>query len=309
MEIKSAAIIGLGAVGGFFAPALARELGEGNFCVIADGGRKKRLEQGVEINHVRFQFPVVTPEEATPVDLVVMAVKESGFAQAVKDIKNLVGEKTQILCVMNGVGHEETLCQVFGPEHVLYSYMKITSEKDGNSIVYNPDCSLRFGEKKNGKELTERVKAVKDLMDRCGLPYVIEDDMELGIWVKFMLNVGTNLTCAIFGMPYGCCAKSVHAVRVQRALMGEVTAVARAKGVPLTEELAQEQIELSKSFPKESKPSTLQDLEHGRKTEIEMFAGAVVEMGKELGIPTPFCWMIQEEIQVLEEKNAGLLDL
>ncbi len=308
MKIRSAAVIGLGAVGGFFAPAFAQQLGEDRFCVIADGERKKRLEEGVSINGEIYDFPVVEPGEGSPVDLIVMAVKEAGFAQAVEDIRSFVGDSTQILCVMNGVGHEEILCDVFGEEHVLYSYMKITSEKNGNSIVYNPNCSLRFGEKIN-QELSDRVKAIKEFLDVCGLPYKIEENMELGIWIKFMLNVGTNLTCAIFGLPYGACAKSEHARKIQRALMDEVVAVAQAKGILLTTEIEEKQIELSKTFPAASKPSTLQDIEHGRKTEVEMFAGAVIKMGREVGVKTPYNWMIQEMIQTLEEKNLGVLSL
>lgn len=308
MKIRSAAIIGLGAVGGFFAPAFARQLGEEGFCVIADGERRKRLEEGVRINGEIYDFPIVSPEEAYPVDLIVMAVKETGFAQAVEDIRGFVGDDTQILCVMNGVGHEEALIDIFGEEHVLYSYMKITSEKNGNSIVYDPDCSLRFGEKEN-KVLSERVEAVKELLDACQLPYVIEENMELGIWTKFMLNVGGNLTCAVFGLPYGACSKSEHAVNIQRALMKEVVNVAQAKGIPLTREIAEEAIALSKSFPPGSKPSTLQDLEHKRKTEIEMFAGAVVKMGEETGVATPYNWIIQEIIQTMEEKNQGILTI
>ena len=306
MKIKSAAIIGLGAVGGFFAPAFAKVLGEENFCVIAQGERKERLEKGLTVNGEFCKFSIVTPKEAKPVDLVIMAVKESGFAQAVEEIRNLVGENTQILCVMNGVGHEEVLEKTFGKSHVMYSYMKITASKNGNTITYDPGCSFRFGEKKN-TVLSERVRAVKDLMEECSLPYCIEEDMELGIWRKFMLNVGTNLPCALLGLPYGPCCKSEHAVKIQRALMREVVAIAQAKGIALDEQAAEAQIKLSKGFPAQSKPSTLQDLEHKRKTEIEMFAGEVVKMGESLGISTPFCWMIQEAIQTLEEKNAGVI--
>ena len=61
-------------------------------------------------------------------------------------------------------------------------------------------------------------------------------------------------------------------------------------------------------IPFYNKPSTLQDLENKRKTEIEMFAGAVVRMGKETGVDTPICWMLLKAIQVLEEKNIGLLE-
>ena len=76
MKIKSAAIIGLGAVGGFFAPAFAKVLGEENFCVIAQGERKERLEKGLTVNGEFCKFSIVTPKEAKPVDLGIMAVKE-----------------------------------------------------------------------------------------------------------------------------------------------------------------------------------------------------------------------------------------
>lgn len=302
MEIKSAALIGLGAVGGFFAPAFANRLGEENFCVIAEGERKVRLERGVEINGTSYQFPVVTPSQARPVDLVVMAVKESGFAQAVEQIRGFVGADTQILCVMNGVGHEEQLTEIYGERRVLYSYMRIAAAKEGNVISYDAACSLQFGEREN-QILSPRVEAVRQLLEECRLPYRIEENMVLGIWTKFMLNIGSNLTCALLGVTYGGCAGNEHAVHIQRALMEEVVAVAQAKGIPLDERIMEGQMTASKRFPAQGKPSTLQDLEQGRKTEIEMFAGKVVEMGEELGIPTPHCWMIREAIQALEEKK------
>lgn len=56
-----------------------------------------------------------------------------------------------------------------------------------------------------------------------------------------------------------------------------------------------------------NRPSTLQDLENHKKTEVEMFAGTVVDMGKKLGVPTPVSWMFYHGIKVHEEKNAGLL--
>ena len=56
-------------------------------------------------------------------------------------------------------------------------------------------------------------------------------------------------------------------------------------------------------IPYDNKPSTLQDLEAGHKTEIDMFAGGMVRMGKELGIETPICWMLLQGIKALEEKN------
>ena len=135
MEMKNAALIGLGAMGVFFAPRMEEHLGRENFCVIAGGERKKRLEeQGVTVNGKNYRFPVCEPENGEPKDLIIMAVKDMGLSQALQDIRRFVGERTQILCVMNGVESEEKVAAVYGWEHTLYSYMRVSIVmKDGKA--------------------------------------------------------------------------------------------------------------------------------------------------------------------------------
>ena len=87
--------------------------------------------------------------------------------------------------------------------------------------------------------------------------------------------------------------------------MKEVQAVAEAKGIHISDGVMRGQDQTLLTIPYQNKPSTLQDLEAGRKTEIEMFAGSMVRMGQELGVPTPVCWMFLQGIHVLEEKNEG----
>ena len=108
MKIENAALIGLGAMGVFFAPRLEAGLGREHFCVIAEGERRERLEnRGVTVNGTNYRFRVASPEEGTPADLLIIAVKDTGLAQAIRDIRQFVGENTVILCVMNGVESEE----------------------------------------------------------------------------------------------------------------------------------------------------------------------------------------------------------
>ena len=107
-QIHSVALIGLGAMGAYFAPRLYEEFGE-NFRVIAGGDRKKRLEEkGITINGTCRFFPVVDPKKCgEPADLVIIAVKGYGLDQAIEDIRNQVGENTVILSVLNGVDSEQ----------------------------------------------------------------------------------------------------------------------------------------------------------------------------------------------------------
>ena len=305
MEIKKVALIGLGAMGVFFAPRLEEHLGRENFCVIARGKRKERLEsQGVTVNDVNYLFPICTPEEGRETDLIIMAVKDMGLHQAIEDIRKFVGAKTQILCVMNGVESEETVAAVYGWEHVLYSYMRMSIVMKNGRADFDPYWGkIYFGEAENEVH-TERVQAVRELMERCDIPYKVEKDMMWGLWFKYMCNVGENLTCALLGIPFGVFRDSEEANEIRWAAMKEVQAVAAAKGIIIEEEQMRKQYDTVCRIPYNNKPSTLQDLEAGRKTEIDMFAGGMVRMEKELGIDTPVCWMLLKGIKVLEEKNC-----
>lgn len=117
-----------------------------------------------------------------------------------------------------------------------------------------------------------------------------------------MANIGENMTCALLGVPFGAFRTSDHANFIRRAAMREVVAIAQKKGIALGQEQLDIQEKVVVKIPAANKPSTLQDLEAGRKTEIEMFSGTVVRMGKELGIPTPVNEVLYHGICAIEER-------
>lgn len=304
MKINKVTLIGLGAMGVFFAPRLQEYLGD-NFRVMATGERKKRLtEQGVTINDVNYKFPIIEPNVVgDEADLIIMAVKDLGLQQAIQDIKNQVGPHTQILCVMNGVDSEDQLIEVYGLEHVVHSFMRVSIVMANGVANYNPALGcIHFGEKQNGEILTERVTAIKELFEASNIAYIISEDMIRALWFKYMCNVGENLTCALLGIPFGAFRTSDGANAIRIGAMKEVVAVANALGIDLSQEDMDIQENVVKKIPAANKPSTLQDLEQGRKTEIEMFAGRMIALGNELGIPTPINEVFYHGIKTLEEK-------
>jgi 2-dehydropantoate 2-reductase len=302
-RIEKISLIGLGAMGVFFAPRLHETYGN-NFRVIAEGERKKRLEtEGVTINGMNYKFPIITPDETeNPADLILIGVKGYSLEQAIKDIRNQVGENTIILSLLNGVDSEDKLIEAFGREHILYAFMRMSIVMKDGKADFDPYWGkIHFGEKKNDT-YSDRVLAVKEVFDRADIPYFIEQDMLKGIWFKYMCNIGENMTCALLGVPFGMFRISEHANWIRINAMREVVAIAQKKGIDIGENEIAMQEKTVMTIPKENKPSTLQDLESGKKTEIEMFAGTVVKMGKELEIPTPINEMFYHGIQVLEEK-------
>lgn len=307
-EIKKISLIGLGAMGVFFAPRLFEAYGE-NFRVIAEGERKKRLEtQGVIINGVNYKFPVVTPEkQGDEADLILIGVKGYGLEQAIKDIRNQVGKNTLILSLLNGVDSEDKLIEAFGEEHVLYAFMRMSIVMKDGKADFDPYWGkIHFGEKLN-REYSERVLSIKEVFEKADIPYEIDEDMLKGIWFKFMCNIGENMTCALLGIPFGGFRESEHANWMRINSMREVAAIAQKKGIAIGEEEIEMQNKTVMTIPYPNKPSTLQDLEACKNTEVDMFAGTVVKMGRELGVPTPICEMFYHGIRVLEEKNSGII--
>lgn len=303
-KIKKISLIGLGAMGSFFAPRLEKAYGEG-FRIIADGERKKRLEtEGVTINGVNYRFSVITPQtEGDKADLILIGVKGYALEQAIQDIRNQVGEHTLILSLLNGVDSEEKLEAVYGEEHVLYAFMRMSIVMKDGKADFDPYWGkIHFGEKIN-QEYSERVLRVKEVFDCADIPYEIEEDMRKGIWFKYMCNIGENLTCALLGIPFGVYRNNEDANWLRRNAMREVAAIAQRKGIDIGEKEIALQEETVKTIPYENKLSTLQDLEAGKRTEIEMFAGTVIRMGRELGVPTPINEVLYHGIRVLEEKN------
>lgn len=306
-EIKTVAILGAGAVGAYFIWGLSQKLGH-NLWIAADGERRIGLENnGININGKKYSLTVKSPKEARGADLLLVAVKYTALERALSDIAEVVDDNTIVLSLMNGVNSEEIIGRKIGMNHMLYSMMKISSERTTDNIRFNGETTpgLYFGEKGQSAP-SERMLAVKALLEGTPIHYHMCEDIMTVIWDKFALNISNNLPQAILNCGIGAYSDSIYAANIFRRLREEVVAVAAAKGITISKEADDS---LAKGIVlKSARYSTLQDLDAKRHTEIDMFAGAIVEMGKELGIPTPYNEFAYNAIKAIEEKNDGKFD-
>ena len=305
MKIKTVALIGAGAVGSYVTWGLMDKLGD-DFCIIADGRRKERLEQeGIVINDNMFLPIVKTPEEARGVDLILVAVKYGALRTILPAVSQAADEHTLVMSLMNGVDSEEVLSEAVDPGQILHSLIKIASVRDGQRVSFVPPAGplgIYFGETKPPYD-SDRVKAVAELFENTPVNYHIREEILTDIWSKFAFNVADNLTQAVIGCGVGAYADSEHADAVRTGLEQEVVSIAAAEGVDLTGHLMS-----SRHFAKAARYSTLQDLDAGRHTEIDMLSGVVMKLGKKHGIPTPYNEMMYHLIKAIEEKNDGKFD-
>ncbi len=299
-------ILGAGAMGAFFA-ARFFDVDKDATAVVARGQRYDRLKRdGLVVNEKHYAIPVIHPDEAVdPAELIIVALKHHHLPEAVPDLKNLVGPRTTILSVMNGLDSEEYIGSFYGMERVLYTIsVGIDALREGNRLTYTKPGKHYFGEPVN-TEISPKVRRVQEAFERAGIPYETPPDMMRMIWWKFMINVGMNQASAVMRAPYGAFRSSPDARALMESLMLEVIGLAEASGVNLVEKDIEDWYTFLNTLSPVGKTSMLQDIEAGRKTEIEIFGGKVVELGKELGIPTPVNQTLFRIITVLEQQVKG----
>ena len=183
----------------------------------------------------------------------------------------------------------------------MYSVMRIASVRKENRITFSPENTAGvFVGEKGISAPTERILALKTFFENTDIRFHFVEDIVLDMWTKYASNISQNLPQAILGVGFGAYIDSTHVNHIAACLWREVAQVANAKGIPLSDELV-----LFKGSNMKARFSTLQDIDAGRHTEIEMFAGEMMQMGKEYNVPVPYCEYTYHLIKALEEKNDG----
>ncbi|KAA8679103.1 ketopantoate reductase family protein [Clostridium sp. MT-14] len=303
-SIKNISAIGMGAIGCAYVSKLY-DLNPGGLKVIAGGERAERYRKhGFIINGKRYDFKYVAPEEKTePADLIIVSVKANQLSQAVEDMKNQVGENTIIISLMNGITSEEIIGKRYGMNKMLYSLcIAIDGNRRGNVISFSSYGNIAFGEKTNST-YSEKVQIVKELFDRADIPYSIPKDMIHSLWYKFMINVGINQASAVIGGNYGVFQSVGEAKELMESAMWEVVRLSQKMGINLSGQDIEKWNEVLATMPPHSNTSMCQDIEYGRKTEVDMFAGTVCRLGGKYGIDTPVNRTLLNIIKAVESKN------
>jgi 2-dehydropantoate 2-reductase len=298
-------LCGAGAVGGSYAERL-QALDPALLTLVAGGERRRRLEaEGLTVNGRHVPVRCLSPgEPAPPADLLLLGVKQHHLAAAIEDCRGLVGPRTIVVSLLNGISSEAELAAAFGPEKVLPAFV-IGNDvlREGTAVRFANIGRLVFGATSNDPA-DPRVVAVKALLDRAGIPCVVPDDILHEQWFKFMLNVGVNQVSAVLRAPFGAFAGAEIRELIRRAA-AEVVAVSGPEGVALSPEDPDRIFPIMAGLDPAGRTSMLQDVEAGRKTEVEIFAGTVCALGRRHGVPTPVNDLLGLQIAALE-RLAGV---
>ncbi|MBM9604946.1 ketopantoate reductase family protein [Desulfopila inferna] len=301
-KITTVAVVGAGAMGSAYA-SMFSDAGSFSPFFLAEGQRYHRLEnRELQVNGRNYTIQARQPWEVSqPADLILVALKHHHLDEALPAIKAVTGPDTIILSVMNGLESEEIIGRACGMSNVLPAIaVGIDALREGDRFSYAQPGRIIFGQRDGSS--TERLR---EALSRAGIPHEIPADMVRTMWWKFMINVGINQASAVLRAPYGVFQESPDARSLLLLLMQEVIELAGKISVDLTSEDLDKWFSVLDTLAPQGKTSMLQDIEAGRKTEVEIFAGKVVAMGEKHGVATPVNQTILNIIRVIE-KQAGV---
>jgi len=283
------AVVGAGAVGGYFGGLLAR-----SGVPVTMIGRPAFVEavrkSGLQLDTTQFQA-TVRPEASTEIaaaagaDYVFFCVKTTDTASASGELARHISSSTTVLSLQNGVNNAEEIRKASGIE-ALSTVVYVAASAPAPGTVKH----LGRGDLVLGPRGPKVDKAV-EFFNRAKLPCRVSDNIEGELWTKLVWNCALNAVSGLGRVTYGEIIASEGAKRVVEAVVYEVLAVAKKKGIhppgledPKVALAGAYQIGMQMSG---TRSSTAQDMARGKRTEIDSLNGYVARLGADLGVPTP----------------------
>jgi 2-dehydropantoate 2-reductase len=286
------AVVGAGGVGGGFGAALAKAGADVTF--IARGAHLAAMKsQGLKIQGGRGETHLV-PTKATensaeigPVDIVLFCVKLWDVESAGEAIKPLVGPDTAVIPLQNGIDAAERLIPILGPKAVMGGVAQISASIVAPGVIQQVGTFMRmiFGEL-DGKR-SKRAEDFFALCQKAGFDVTLSEQILTDLWMKFILLACNASITAATRQPLGKLREDPDLRPIMMAAFQETIDIGRAKGVTLPADALVKILDFVGHAPPAMKASMALDLERGNRLELPWLGGKVVELGRQLKIPTP----------------------
>ena len=287
------AVMGSGGVGGFFGGRLAHIGCDVSF--IARGAHLAAMrEQGLTIENepqgnIHVPHVTVTDNPATigVADLVVIAVKLWDTEDAVRAVAPLVGPNTAVVSLQNGVIKDDILRRAFGDAAAIGGVSYVAARISRPGVIHQTGTMQRCIVGEYDGRRSARVEELHDALARSGVKAEISDDIRRTLWEKYVFLVGLSGSTTTMRSPIGPIRENPQTRAFLFDLMKETVAVGRAHGVGLPEDYAEQRLAFADTMAADMTSSMHNDLNSGNPLEVRWLSGGVVELGQEVGVPTP----------------------
>jgi 2-dehydropantoate 2-reductase len=300
-------VFGTGGVGGYFGGRLA-QAGE-DVTFIARGEHLRAIKAtGLKVDSSSGDF-VVYPAQATDdvsevgeTDLVILGVKAWQVPEAARAIKPLVGPKTTVVPLQNGVDAVPQLVAELGSENVIGGLCRIVSFVVAPGHIRHAGFkpSIIIGELDNSR--TDRITKIEKVFNHAGMDTTIAADIQVALWTKFLFIASFSGVGAMANAPAGIVRTDPNWRGQMLSAMAEIYALAHARGVKLPSDSVDKVMAAVDGLPEDATSSMHRDIAAGKPSELDSQNGAVVRLASEAGVEVPTHILIYETLKPLEEK-------
>jgi 2-dehydropantoate 2-reductase len=302
------AVVGAGAMGCLYGAALHRggaevvlvDVNPDQITAINERGLELDTRTGVE----RLRLPARRPEElAASVDLVLLFTKTFHTDIALEGVAAAIGPDTYVLTLQNGLGNDEAVARHVARDKVIAGVStlpsdlvgpgRVRSHGEGGSQIYPA-----FG---GDPAFAEQVA---DLLTAGGLPTTLAPDIQAAIWGKAIFNATMNTLCALTRRTPGFLGTHDESRALIHAAIEEGVAAAHACGVAVDGATIHALVQVSITDHADHEASMLQDVNAGRRTEVDAIAGAIVRAARDVGVACPVLQTLWRLVKLEEAKLA-----
>lgn len=333
MRFENILIVGGGAIGGITGAVLAKQ-GENVVVLDTDREHVKQMRDGLSISGLRqLKIPInaMLPEEFSQevfkegADIVFLSVKALHTRQALTTILPSISKDAPIVSLQNGI-NEEVIAEMVSEQRTIGCIILWGGTNEGpGRLVQTAEGGFIIGQWPKGT--TQRVQDIAELLSKVA-PTEVSNNIIGHLWSKLLITTSMTGVGTIAGLTYGGVIDNELAKQVALTVVTEVYEVGKAVGVDFAEveglqpsiftihnkneyDTASKIMEYGFRDSREIKPSMFQDIEKGRKTEVDLLNGYVVKKGKEIGIETPANELVTKMVKQIEggEKSPDVDNL
>ena len=288
-------VVGVGALGSYFGGALAASGHDVTLLIrnrehrnaIRANGLELRLDSGSSVIHPNV-IDAESADQAGLADIVIVFTKTGATRAALADAMPVIGPKTRLLSLQNGLGNDCVLAEFVPVERVIYGTTMAPADIVAPGIVESHGAHLsQFRAATDDATTIDMATRFAAMLNEAGIGATVNPDVDRVIWAKVSFNCAMNSLCALLGATPGPVLDSAELRDLATATAMESCDVAAAIGIEVDRDGLLKTLELVQREHRHHKPSMLVDFLAGRRTEIESLNGAVAALGGVHGVPTP----------------------
>jgi 2-dehydropantoate 2-reductase len=310
MEQRSYAIVGAGALGGFYGARLQQAGCEVHFLLHSDYEHVQRQGLICESKDGDFVLPTVhayrDARDMPRCDVVCVCLKTTQNHLLPELLPPVVKHNGAVLVMQNGLGVEEYVAKIVGAERVLGGLCFLCSNKIGPGHIRHLDYGMVSLGEFASRGVSDRMRGIADDFQRAGIPVQLAEDLAVARWQKLVWNIPYNGLSVVLNANTDALMADPHTRRLVELIMQEIVADAHAVGVAVDQEIIERMLQYTDNM-KPYRTSMKIDFDERRPMEVESIFGNPLRAAQQAGAKSPLIGMLYRQLRFLDERNRAIV--